>query len=579
MRLGSAGTGIPGACHSTAPWRQPARLAAVLSAFHRVSFTSLMQSAYPTTSFWRAAVLRRQACTLRLPTLPTLPHDAMQAYFCGDVSAPVRWGMQDLSFYVQGYHHNVIEVHNETNGFFMRRVTARVNPYVFQNNAILRGHGHKEQSFNGTSVSRDMPWMNGTDPTTPGMWGTSGALVLMHGRNWEITDCDLVSDGSVVYSFDWDYFRHRHGSMYGRLARNKMTHGTGACHEEDAWKQIIVEDNHCRGMSLFSGGWAIGTSMGGFAQHLYHARNTEEMVWGNDRETCTFDDAGGSYFGPVASTNGTTLTTLYDTKPSNSDRAPEGWQGGTIMIVNGTGQGQMRRIVKAGIFVSPTPSNRTWVVDRPWTVEPDSTSFIQIYAFRGKIIFEQNLFRDVGPWQTYGTSGDLVVAGNEWVRCQGVFIEGQWRGWVPAENMQAPEAQAKPSNSPSLGGPSGVGIQPTTRNMILENTVSEPHSAALYNDGIWKTGWIRVAGLGESGGKYDLDVCPPFTWANVVRGNDLGAGGGIHIGETQAAAVVEFNTAPEIIVQLPQLLAPVVVRNNTAKVTYHCCHSSPNLGP
>ena len=63
------------------------------------------------------------------------------------------------------------------------------------------------------------------------------------------------------------------------------------------------------------------------------------------REVMTFDDAGGSYWGPVASVDGTVLTTAADCKATSEEWG--GWAGGSIVILNGTGAGQWRRIVTA----------------------------------------------------------------------------------------------------------------------------------------------------------------------------------------------------------------------------------------
>ena len=57
------------------------------------------------------------------------------------------------------------------------------------------------------------------------------------------------------------------------------------------WKQIVFEGNQVTGISPISGGQSLGTGPGGGrAQHVYHARNRIQFVWGNDREIVTFDD-------------------------------------------------------------------------------------------------------------------------------------------------------------------------------------------------------------------------------------------------------------------------------------------------
>ena len=88
-----------------------------------------------------------------------------------------------------------------------------------------------------------------------------------------------------------------------------------------------------------------------------------KFVWGADREIITFDDAGGSYYGPITKNSDGTLAieTLFDTKLASADSI-DGWNGGSMMILNGTGEGQYARIIKAGIHDKSIPTNRTWII-------------------------------------------------------------------------------------------------------------------------------------------------------------------------------------------------------------------------
>jgi RHS repeat-associated protein len=69
------------------------------------------------------------------------------------------------------------------------------------------------------------------------------------------------------------------------------------------------------------------------------------------------------------STGGNTATTLNDT---NQAWMPGQWQGRSVLIVSGTGVGQLR------IIASNTATQLT--LTTPWTITPDSTS---VYAFQG----------------------------------------------------------------------------------------------------------------------------------------------------------------------------------------------------
>lgn len=93
--------------------------------------------------------------------------------------------------------------------------------------------------------------------------------------------------------------------------------------------------------------------------------------------------AGGIYFGEVASTDGATLILASDPWPVSSMNWG-GYAGGSIVIINGTGAGQWRRIVSPGVNSTLGDGNRTWVLDAPFTVDPlPNDSLIQILPFRG----------------------------------------------------------------------------------------------------------------------------------------------------------------------------------------------------
>lgn len=135
---------------------------------------------------------------------------------------------------------------------------------------------------------------------------------------------------------------------------------------------------------------------GGVSQHILHADNVVRLVWGNDRELLTYDDAGGSYWGQLATVEGATIVTAADCKSAGDNHAG-GWAGGSVIIVNGTGAGQYRRIVVPGIGAEPSnPSNRTWVLDSAFAVAPDASSFVEIMPFRGRNLWAGTCGRTEG---------------------------------------------------------------------------------------------------------------------------------------------------------------------------------------
>jgi hypothetical protein len=138
----------------------------------------------------------------------------------------------------------------------------------------------------------------------------------------------------------------------------------------------------------------------------------------------TVDDAGGAYFGPV-DVDGMTLTLHWDPQPGGHMNAngvispfagppfaSNGWAGAEVVIVNGTGAGQTRRVIEPGIWRDYTPNNRTWVIDRPFLIAPGSDSWLEIQPYRGRTHFFDNDYKDVGAFQLYGHSTEVIVAQN-----------------------------------------------------------------------------------------------------------------------------------------------------------------------
>ena len=71
-------------------------------------------------------------------------------------------------------------------------------------------------------------------------------------------------------------------------------------------------------------------------QNIYHHNNTQNMVWGNDREMMTCDGGGGVYFG--AATSKGAVVTL-------GGKASGAQPGGSVCVLRGTGTGECRRVV------------------------------------------------------------------------------------------------------------------------------------------------------------------------------------------------------------------------------------------
>jgi hypothetical protein len=86
-----------------------------------------------------------------------------------------------------------------------------------------------------------------------------------------------------------------------------------------------------------------------------------------------------------------------------------------------------------GVNVTPSVTNRTWIISKPFTVTPDlgsSGSFVEIMPFRGRNIFHQDLNIETGPHQFYGHAVQNILTDVHFDRVRLLGMWGQWRGWV-----------------------------------------------------------------------------------------------------------------------------------------------------
>lgn len=134
-------------------------------------------------------------------------------------------------------------------------------------------------------------------------------------------------------------------------------------------------------------------------------------------EGLTLDGGGGAYTGGVVPASVPPRPELILSSPPFGEGTGayvpkynlSSWNGAAAMILNGTGAGQWRRVVgRAG----PRGAERTWTVDRPWAVQPDGSSQVQIAPLRGHILLAENVWRTAYTVQLYGISLDAVVANN-----------------------------------------------------------------------------------------------------------------------------------------------------------------------
>ena len=352
-------------------------------------------------------------------------------------SEPGRFGLQDLDIYVLAFYVNIIHISSDTDGVQIKRVRLRANAFHCQNG------GNRQPAWH-LAASTNCNW-NGDCPN-PWPYHVQPAIMLL-GRNYEISGCDLWATWNVFYSGltqppappgppPADKYATRGpwiNSEFGLITGNTLWNG-GNCHWFDSIHQLIYEGNTCTGNSPMAGGNNIATYSGDATHHLYLAGNVYRQAYGNDRETMTFDDFGSAYYGSytnitlesdgtaILKTPGGNRSTVGGAKKNdvvNYDKA--------IVIVNGSGAGQYRRVTEWKWENNPDGES-TWHMHRPFDVDPEPTALVTIMTFRGENIFFQNTHEDSGAFQFYGAGISNYVVGLTGTRMGGFITAGMGSG-------------------------------------------------------------------------------------------------------------------------------------------------------
>jgi hypothetical protein len=323
-----------------------------------------------------------------------------------------RWGVDDLSITANTYFHAVVNVTANTNGFRMRRVNIRANSFFCASTTGVENVTHAHQVAWSENSPNGAGRFSHIDPN----------VVVMNGRNWEISDSDIYSSWGVLKQPHVHTYDPKEMGGYGLLARNKLWNGKGPTVDCDGAKQWIVEENQITGVSPMSGGNSVATGESAFMHHLYWGKNRFQFDWGQDREIMTFDGGGIGYGGAIASVDGT--GTVIKTKrlchPTHI------FTGGCVLILNGTGAGQVRRLIAWS--ADEDGSGCTFTIDAPFTtkLDPASGQWISAQIFKGASIWEGNQYVDVGSFQFYGMAIDAVVHAEVGQRMTGFHSWGQW---------------------------------------------------------------------------------------------------------------------------------------------------------
>ena len=484
----------------------------------------------------------------------------------------VRWGLSDLTIYHTAYYYNVIIDSLQgrkctygsvasawgcapiADGFTMLRVRIRANAFF--------------ASVWGPGSDRERPRPNVHFNFTQ---GDVQGIVMLTGSNWRVSHCDILGTGGIFWS--GGSCQGYGGARWGVISDNRVRNGGNAL-GMDQWKQVVVENNDISGASLASAGNNIASYNGGYAHHIAMLNNSIAEVWGGDREVLTYDNAGGAYFGPLASSSPSSvrITTAGPRIPLNRSQpgmnsVGNGWvvEGGALVVLNGTGAGQIRRIVKC-------VSDREWQIDAPLdtialmsNTNGTGPSFVQILPFRGLNIFHHNTFRDVGAFQFYGIGLENTVADNRNERMAGMVSWGQWRQWSPPHI--------------ALRGEMGCGANPNMRNVFERNDFVEGNAIVNYNtaegasynfgQGYTLASTSGGGAGGSSGSRYEGLSMNMLT---VFRDNIIRSNGGILVADDSTDILVEGNTVLQSDLQIcvTNSTRGVFLRGNNARLLKSC---------
>jgi hypothetical protein len=415
----------------------------------------------------------------------------LSSVFWPDMEEPPRslltgsnsFGIEGITFHCSNYRTFLsAETDGEDAGnVFLRRVRVRAN--------IYRGHISPEDA--------DQRYREGLKVG----FGGGYWLVVLGGRNLEVTDCDLQSSSCVL-----SLTRPR-GACIERNTLGSGRWGGGGVFGGDG---VIMAHNRYVGCDLMSWGAAGGLGFGNLS-HVYIAHSTFEQEHGGDREPITSDASGEVYHGLLAGAEGTTLALPEPARDTGSR-----WLGAAVYVVGGRGVGQWRKV--AG-FDGP---NRV-LVDRPWDVLPDARSTVSIVYLLHQWLVVDNEFTDTGmAVQFYGAALEHIAAGNRSTRSAGYHNFGMnYRGMQPSWFVQ-----------------------------WLDNEILEGNCYRADHDNWRLSGDAHIGVYGLVGGEWKL----PITLGTVIRRNHLHNNASIVLGS-------ELGLAPTG--RTDPLVSGVVVEGNT----------------
>jgi hypothetical protein len=231
---------------------------------------------------------------------------------------------------------------------------------------------------------------------------------------------NLTVDG-CVFDARSDVFGYYGSFSYIRLINNTFRWRNSPMWLQRDYSHIIYEHNK----EIMAGTWAgngftkamnanPGMAIAGYdssnASGIYIAHNVSSREGADVPDGSigmTFDGQTGTYCGMVAALDGVHMTLAGPTAAADIYNHPPCRPGAAICVIDGKGAGQWRWVTSAD-----TTSTTHIDIDRPWDIEPDSTSWIGITNYIGKVIFVDNDFSNDPLLQTYFGTHDVIFAEN-----------------------------------------------------------------------------------------------------------------------------------------------------------------------
>jgi hypothetical protein len=310
------------------------------------------------------------------------------------IRGPGHFGVEDLAIYAVNHRAGILSDFPDTAAgaghVKIERVLMRLNRFI---NVQRTGRHYADSEEAFLRRWKDEP---------KGGANSQGAIHLS-GPNIEVVDCDIYSSMSAMIF----------NGASGVIARNRIA-GTGR-----SWtvmgrktRKLIFEENLCLDGGICLLNVHVTASHEGklgdasnFSRELYCARNSIEDCYVLDRDggfVSDFHSPLGVYAGWAKQSEGTKATLASSMQGEDLSSK---WAGAMVSVLDGKGAGQVRWMKSLG--------GNEVVVDEPWQVPLDQSSFLSISKTLYRGLFVHNLVEDAGnAVSLWGGGVEMVVAGN-----------------------------------------------------------------------------------------------------------------------------------------------------------------------